>query len=334
MINNSFSTANSMAAASAIMLQAGLAITDSNRQQQAQKEPEVYNLSSGLFPCVCVAMYETLLSPQVFEDNINEDEEEFCYITVDFDDWKKSLTEAAQDYLRDSIIDVLRDYGLLDIKAASIWSPLYYNFQQDELIMDVTMQQDWQNIMAAKVAEWQDREDVKEYISKNWRSFSGYVNFMPESLALVLTEEDEERQLAAYLTLALVAEGVNLDCGDIMEDLYYRMDDFSDYSRINVIEECYNDNAEAWELLDTWKDDTRWDMLYWSLFERIGSPWSRQEESKELRSREDPSVRFHADSDGKRMLFWAAKQGLTIQELDDLASGAIGLEEVYYNHLS
>ena len=94
--------AKNMAATSAIMLQAGLAITDSNNRQQAQQEPEVYNLSSGLFPCVCVATYETLLSPQVFEENINEGEQEFCYITVDYSDWKKSLTEAAQDYLKEN----------------------------------------------------------------------------------------------------------------------------------------------------------------------------------------------------------------------------------------
>ena len=309
-----------MAAASAIMLQAGLAITNSNRQQQATKETEVYNLSSGLFPCVCVAMYETLLSPQVFEENINEGEEEFCYITVDYSDWKKSLTEAAQDYLRDSIIDVLRDYGLLDIKATGIWSPTYYNYHQDELNMDVTMQKDWQKIMAAKVAAWQDREDVKAYISKHWRSFSGYVNFMPESLAEVLTEEDEERQLAAYLTLALVAEGVNLDCGDIMEDLHYRMDDFSDYHCYNAIEEHYADTDEADKLLDVWNDDSRWDMLYWSLVEKIGSPWSHDKDCERLSGKADPCFDWQADSDGKKLLFWAVKQQLTVKDLYDMAA--------------
>ena len=167
---------------------------------------------------------------------------QFYYDTVDFDDWKKSLTEAAQDYLNDSVIDVLRNYGLIDIKALEIWSPKYYNYHQDELVMDITMQKDWQRIMAEKVAVWQANDDVKKYISKYWHSYSGYVNLMPESLNEVLTEHDEDRQLAAYLTLALVAEGVNLDCYDTMEDLYYRMDDFSDYHRVNVVEEYYSDS--------------------------------------------------------------------------------------------
>ena len=311
--------ANNMAAASAIMLQAGLTITDSSRQQ-AQQEPEVYNMTSNLFPCVCVAMYETLLSPQFFEDRINEGEEEFCYTTINFDDWKKALTEAAQDYLKDYIIDTLRDYGLLDIEATGIWSPKYYNYHQDELNMDVTMQKDWQKIMEEKVAIWQDCEAVKKYISKNWRSFSGYVNFMPESLAEVLTETDEERQLAAYLTLALVAEGVDLDCGNIMEDLYYRMDDFSDYERIDVVEEYYSDSIEAEKIRELWKDDSRWDMLYWSLVEKIGSPWSHNKDCERLEGKKDFCYQWQADSDGKKMLFWAIKQELTVKDLYDMAA--------------
>lgn len=327
--------ANNMAAASAIMLRAGQAITIANSKRQNEaKEPEVYNMASGLFPCVCVAMYETLLSPQVFEENLNDGEDEFCYDTVDWDDWKKALTEAAQDYLDDTIIDILRDYGLLNIEACSIWSPQYYNYHQDELIMDVTMQKDWQKIMTEKVTEWQDCEAVKKYISKNWRSCSGYVNFMPETLSEVLAEDDEERQLAAFLTLALVAEGVDLNCGDIMEDLYYRMESFSGYERVNVLEEYYTDTDKAKELLDLWNDDTRWDMLYWSIFEKIGCPWSRDNETKRLDGKKDSCFSWDAKSDGHRLLFWAVKQGLTIQELDGLASGAIGLEEVYYNHLS
>lgn len=312
--------ANNMAAASAIMLQAGQAITGSNNHQQEQKEPERYFMTSGLFSCVCVAMYETLLSPQVFEEHMNDDEEEFYYDTVDWDDWKKALTEAAQDYLDDTVIDVLRDYGLLGIKAQDIWSPKYYNYHQDELEMSINMVAGWQQIMAEKVAQWQDNEAVKRYISKHWRSCSGYVNFMPESLDEILTEDNEDRQLAAYLTLALVAEGVDLDYGNIMEDLYYRMDDFSDYDRVNVIEEYYGDVNEAQELLALWQDDLKWNELYWDLRNKIGSPWRHDKDCERLDGVKDCGFEWQADSDGKRMLFWAVKQELTVKDLYDMAA--------------
>ena len=312
--------ANNMAAASAIMLQAGQAITGSNNHQQEQKEPEHYFMTSGLFSCVCVAMYETLLSPQVFEEHMNDDEEEFYYDTVDWDGWKKALTEAAQDYLDDTVIDVLRDYGLLGIKAQDIWSPKYYNYHQDELEMSINMVAGWQQIMAEKVAAWQDNEAVKRYISKHWRSCSGYVNFMPESLDEILTEDNEDRQLAAYLTLALVAEGVDLDYGNIMEDLYYRMDDFSDYDRVNVIEEYYGDANEAQDLLALWQDDLKWNELYWDLRNKIGSPWRYDKDCERLDGVKDCGFEWQADSDGKRMLFWAVKQELTVKDLYDMAA--------------
>ena len=318
-----------MAAASAIMLQAGQTITASVKNQAitARQEPdseadggEVYNMTSGLFPCVCVAMYETVLSPQMFEESMNDGEEEFYYDTVRTDDWKKSLTEAAQEYLNDSIIDVLKDYGLINIEAVEIWSPKYYNYHQDELVMDVTMQQGWKEIMTAKINDWRGRHDVIDYIKKYWRSYSGYVNFMPESLDEVLTEDDEERQLAAYLTLALVAEGVNLDCGEIMYDLYYRMDDFSDYNRVNVISEYLDDSDEADKLIDLWNDDDRWNDLYWNLRDKIGSPWRHDKDCERLSGKEDCGYVWQADSDGKRMLFWAVKHGHTVSDLYSMAA--------------
>lgn len=325
----SVNQANSMAAASAIMLQAGQAITASigNQAITARQEPtseagdcEVYNMTSGLFPCVCVAMYETLLSPQVFEESINDGEEEFYYDTVDFDDWKVKLTEAAQDYLDDSVIDSLRNYGLIDIKALDIWSPKYYNYHQDELEMTITMQKDWQKIMAEKIEAWRGRQDVEKYISEYWHSYSGYVNLMPESLDEVLTEDDEDRQLAAYLTLAMLVEGTLRPYDEILEDLYYRMDDFSDYHRVNVVEEYYSNADEAQELISLWNDDIRWNDLYWDLFNKIGSPWSHDKDCERLDGKKDCGYEWRADSDGKRLLFWAIKQELTVKDLQDMAA--------------
>ena len=196
----------------------------------------------------------------------------------------------------------------------------YYNYHQDELEMSINMVAGWQQIMAEKVAAWQDNEAVMRYISKHWRSCSGYVNFMPESLDEILTEDNEDRQLAAYLTLALVAEGVDLDYGNIMEDLYYRMDDFSDYDRVNVIEEYYGDVNEAQELLALWQDDLKWNELYWDLRNKIGSPWRYDKDCERLDGVKDCGFEWQADSDGKRMLFWAVKQELTVKDLYDMAA--------------
>jgi hypothetical protein len=266
-------------------------------------------------------MYDTILSPHDFEERLNEDpDNEFSYCTVDWDDWKKALTEAAQDYINDTVIDYLRDYGVISIETDSIWSPKYYNFHQDELIMTISMQQGWQQIMAQKVAEWQDNEAVKKYISTYWHSYDGYINFMPETLAEVLTEDDEDRQLAAYLTLALLVQNQLYSASEIMEDLYYRMDDFSDYQSANVIDEHYDCEADGWELQKLWNNDTAWNQLYWDLAHQIGFKWLH-EGPDYLRGKKDSDYQFNAKSDGERLLFWAVENQLTVDDLRRLAAG-------------
>ncbi len=314
---------NLQAEASNIMLQAVTNITDQSQQKIAkvgEETTETYNMTSGLFPCICVAMYYTLLSPMCFEESLNEGEDEFYYNTVDTDDWKTELVKVAQEYLDDEVIESLRNYGLENIEAASIWSPKYYNYNQDELIMNVTMQKDWQAIMQQKTEEWKDRKDVREYIHDHWRSCSGYINFMPESLQEVLTEENEERQLAAYLTLAMLVEGSLRHAGDIMEDLYYRMEGFSDYERVNVVEEYYDDEEDAMNLLKLWENDFEWNELYWSLCDKIGCPWLHDKECESLDGKKDSCFSWNADSEGKKMLFWAIKKGMTIKDLQEMAA--------------
>ncbi len=317
-------SANNMAAASAILLEAGQAVIDSvkNQAQQAAGDAEnsrAYYFTSNLFPCVCVAMYETILSPQMFEDDLNEGEEEFNYCTVSLEDWDSELIKVAQEYINDSVIERLKNYGLINIEATDIWHPKYYNYHNDELLMTITMQQDWQSIMAEKVAEWQNNAAVKEYISKYYHSYDGYVNFMPESLAEVLTEDNIDRQLAAFLTLAMVAEGMELNCNNIMEELHYRMEDFSDYKRLNVIEEYLGSEYQAEELLKLWNDDWEWNNLYWTLVEKKGWIW-RQPETRSLHGKEDYAYSWDADSDGKRLLFWAAQNGYTVNDLKAMAA--------------
>lgn len=304
----------------AVMLAAGQAIIEGAKNQASPKEPDVYNLTSELFPCICVAMYETILSPMVFEESLNEGEDEFRYNTVDWSDWKTELVKASQDYLDENVIDSLKNYGVLNIEACSIWSPKYYNFHQDELVMDVTMADDWHTIMEAKVREWQGRKDVTDYINNYWQSCSGFVSFMPKSLNEVLTEDDEDRQLAAYLTLAMVVEGTLRPYGDILEDLYYRMNDsFSDWESVNVLAE-YMEEEDADDMLRLWDNDDDWNELYWDLFHKVGTPWRYDEDSKFLRGKKDCGYVWQANSEGKRLLFWAVQNNITVQDLRDMAA--------------
>ena len=281
---------------------------------------EIFNLNSNLFPCVCVAMYETILSPQFFEDSLNDGEDHYCYSTVDFSDWKTELTKTAQEYINENIIDSLTKYGVIKIQATGIWSPNYYNFHQDELNMDITMDPSWKDTMVNSVESWRNNSDVKKYIATYWHSYSGYINFMPESLDEILKCEDEDRQISAYLTLAMLVEGCMKSCDDVMEDLYYRMEDFSDYHSYNVIYEHFSDELEADKLLELFNDDLAWNDLYWDLRQNYGEPWHYDKECEQLTGVKDCTFQFDAKSEGEKLLFWAVINNYSVEDLRKLAA--------------
>lgn len=287
---------------------------------------ETFSMNSNLFPVVCVQMYETQLSPMAYEDYMRELDKgepdgDFTYYTVDYNDWKKELTTIATNYIRHNFLPVLRKYGVEDIKGTGIWSPREYNFTGDALDMEITMQQGWEAIMERSLQTFAEITDCRKYVCDNWHSRSGFISFMPETVEDVLTESDDERRLAAYLTLALVYEDVLETAGDSLENIWEAgMYEFSDYEHINVLDEYMNDENETQRLIDLWNDDDRFNELYWQLANKLGFPWLHEPETMALEGKKDSDYNFNADSAGKRLLFWAAIHQHTVSDLYSMAA--------------
>ena len=286
----------------------------------------VFNINSNLFPLVCVQMYETQLSPSAYEDYMRELDKgepdgDFTYYTVDYSDWKKGLVTVATKYIKENFLKVLKKYGVEDIKGTGIWSPREYNFTGDALDMEITMQNGWEAIMERSLQTFSEISDCRRYVCENWHSRSGFISFMPQTVEDVLTESDEERRLAAYLTLALVYEDVLEPAGDSLENLWEAgMYEFSDYDHINVIDEYMNDEDETARLIDLWNDDNKWNELYWRLAEKVGFLWLHEPETLCLEGKKDCDYQFNANSDGKRLLFWAAIHQHTVDDLYSMAA--------------
>ena len=286
----------------------------------------VFNINSNLFPLVCVQMYDTQLNPSAYEDYMRELDKgepdgDFTYYTVDYSDWKKELVKVATNYIKVNFLKVLKKYGVDDIKGTGIWSPREYNFTGDALDMEITMQDGWEAIMERSLQTFSEISDCRRYVCENWQSCSGFISFMPQTVEDVLTESDEERRLAAYLTLALVYEDVLEPAGDSLENLWEAgMYEFSDYDHINVLEEYLGDADETARLIDLWNDDYRWNELYWRLAEKVGFLWLHEQETLCLEGKKDSDYQFNANSDGKRLLFWAAIHQHTVEDLYSMAA--------------
>jgi hypothetical protein len=266
-------------------------------------------------------MYETVLSPQNYEDYMQDEEQEFEYVTVDYEDWKKELTLIATNYIKNDFLPTLKKYGVENIEGTGIWSPKEYNFTGDALEMEITMQENWQEIFAQRLEELKKITACQEYIKEHYHSHSGFISFMPKSFdAIECWQADEDRCIAAYLTLALLAEGELRGDAETMDDIYWAgMYEFGDYDRINVLAEYMDDKEEADKLLALYENDLEWNDLYWQLADKVGFLWLH-DGIKYLEGKKDRGYFFNANTDAKKMLFWAVKNNYTVTDLYQMAA--------------
>ncbi|MBO4719991.1 MAG: hypothetical protein J5658_08970 [Prevotella sp.] len=289
---------------------------------------ESFAISSNLFPCVYVGMYESLLSPTRYEEDMSncmcDDEHPFSYTVVDNDTWRKEIVKCATNFINENVVPMMKKYGLESIDVEKIHSPQYYNFESDCLYFTVNMAANFRELMHKYLAEFRKDEKFEKYIEEHWYSHSGFCSFMPQDFDDIEEFDDEERCIGAYLTLCLLNEnGIGLaeefyeDCG---EWLWENTEAAETY---DMLEE-QNDQLDSFdceELVRCYRNDNKWNEIYWNLVSKFGGfPWLHESSTKCLDAKHDGCVSKYAENDGMRLLFWAAQQGHTVQDLERLAA--------------
>ena len=169
---------------------------------------EKIRLNTSLFPVADVAMYGTILDSGEMEYYLNQGEEDV--IEINQDKYEKELVYVSSEFIKDNILEPFKKYGIVSIENFSIYKPAYYNYQNDMLCFDVTLSDDFDDIMEKYVSEFAKEEKFKKYIEEHWRSCSGFISFMPESIDEILRPskhfEMRVHQVAAFLTLCILNE--------------------------------------------------------------------------------------------------------------------------------
>lgn len=293
---------------------------------EANNNLESFNLNSELFPCVSVAMYGTELSPVEYEsDQCNsmayDRETLFNYYHLDYDTWKQEILERATVFIKDNVLPRFKKYGVNDIQVEKIWSPRYYNFHNDELEFTVYMESDWRATMHRYLDEFRRSQSDKfvDYILKHFHSCSGFCSLMPTSFPEIEAFADEDRCMAAYLTLCLLNEDCINYANESREDIYeWLSGNTSAGSEINMLSEYLNDDDNEGEsYVDLYNNDYALSNLYHDLLARKGYVWRGY---NELSGKVDPSVQLQAKNDAMRMIFWAVNNGYTVADLKAMAA--------------
>lgn len=200
---------------------------------------EKIRLNTSLFPVADVAMYGTMLDSGEMEYYLNQGEEE--QIEINQDKYEKELVYVSSEFIKDNILEPFKKYGIVSIENFSLYKPAYYNYQNDMLCFDVTLSDDFDDIMKKYIPLFAKEEKFKKYIEEHWRSCSGFISFMPESIDEILRPskhfEMRVHQVAAFLTLCILNED------GLFEEIYDSINKFWEYLTENSYEFVEYNNA-------------------------------------------------------------------------------------------
>ena len=277
-----------------------------------------FELNSSLCPLVCVDMYETSLSPSSWEDNANESCSEdygaFCRTIVNTDEYDRCVAEFCQEFLNKEILPILQPYGVKRLTAKQIYHPREYNFYTDQFDFDVEMQVGWKKLMRENLRKFNKQQKCLDYISEHYLSRSGFISFMPQSCEEIAEFEDEDRCLAAYLSLCLVdAE---------FEDLY----DFFEDACMEYLAQHRGEFEEEINFLDAYVSEEtaqRIERLYADDHGELGFAISRAMDKfghawrwDKYHSLESGYETLYAENDAMQCIFWAVLDNHTDILLD------------------
>ena len=301
-------------------------------------------LNTSLCPCIDFTTYDSRLSSVTKEEEYNRGNwhEDFCYTSVSQDSIDEFIVDKAKDYFDFTFCDALKAYGVRSVRVHSVIDkPREYNFQHDALLFDVVMTKDWRKKAFAFLTseDVQQDEEVIKFIADNWKSYDGFLSYMPESVAELaawfdprysadFSSASDGRALAAYLTIACLKEDILLG-GDWAFGEYGIADDLDSWLNGKTrAKTTYSFFTDEW--IKLYDDDLAIDTLINDTFQRVGWQWrdySRgycpdylfDENGEEVSN--DEGVRFTPQNDADRFLCWAADNHLSVEDVREIASG-------------
>lgn len=163
------------------------------------------NLNTNLFPIISVGMYYSCISPENifdsyyidedFENGFSEFTAEHFWDNFDFDKYKSKIQELAKDFLKYEIED--EKGNSITIEAGEIYSPKYYNFDTDNIELNVDFDKYKLLIFAQS-----EKENFNTFLKENYSSYDGFHSFTANNFKDWENEylNDENTAVGALLT--------------------------------------------------------------------------------------------------------------------------------------
>jgi len=212
-------------------------------------------LNTNLFPLISVGMYNSNIdSDSIFSDFEINDDKENGYIHFDSDYfwnnfkndlYKKRIGELASEYIGNKLEN--EDGIVINIKCGKIYSPKYYNFSTDEMVLEVT----YPKGKILKLINDKYSEDFDKFLKDNYSSYDGFTSFTSNNYNdwLVDFEDNESRSVGAALRYLFLNWEVDNDLEGFDTFVYnqnLRYTDFVDFEdhdkEVEVLHKYVKDN--------------------------------------------------------------------------------------------
>lgn len=197
-------------------------------------------INTNLFPIISVGMYGTVLDPDSMFDNwtIDNDKEE-GYINYDADYFwdnfdNNAFVSTIQRNAHSFLNGTHEANGIeITIKCGDIYSPKYYNFETDQMVMDVTY-----NKRKVKQYAKDNYEDFYQFLKDNYSSRDGFCSMTANNYNDWLYDfnNNDVRSIGAVLSFIFKDDMLHEEFyNTCYETMYYS--DFVNYSEYNEVYE-------------------------------------------------------------------------------------------------
>lgn len=185
----------------------------------------ILKVNTDILPLVNPGLYGTLLGSYL-EDVPEEDYKHFKEYLCDYG--KEIMNEIFEE---DILVALL---GKVEVKEISLYSPMFYNYQNDSFDFSIEVDDDIHNKIHSHIFNktvFNITNDFFEWIYERYKSRDGFISFMPytkgEYLTAIqdITSKNFERSIAMFITFLTESEYMNYALSMYQENFEDMMND-------------------------------------------------------------------------------------------------------------
>jgi hypothetical protein len=175
--------------------------------------------NTGMLELVDVGMYNGFCSPDNLIDDwrLEEELEEGYFEEYNLksigDYWDKFdnskynawILKEARSFIKNELLPEIQELklGILDIEVVSIWSPKEYNFDTDRLILNLVVEDEFEEHLLEELhlLTEEQRVELSTYLKDNFTTVSGFVSFVPNTIEGIEDNisDGDEKAISVFL---------------------------------------------------------------------------------------------------------------------------------------